>query len=994
MGTRRWPGIGRRVPGQRALAFGAAQVLQAGRDIHVHQVVDRRPVLRRGDLVRRALPATVEQTPRSPLRGREDDLAFLRDTVAAGSHVVVTGPRGSGKTLLLQHAANTGALSGRVLGSDVGVVWSTGRFRTAAHAVRELLHECFEVDADAVVPDDLARRALGDVRALVVLDGVDLPPDEALLLLSAMPRSVFVLTSRRDDLWVAGRRRPLGGLSFDDALLMARDELGDQVDADEVAEDWRACDGNPLDVIERAAVRDSARRLGTVPEGVSSAEALAQGVAVVLDSLTDQADRALRTLAALGDVRWGVGLLTAVCGVPEAEGAALLARKRLAHVEDGGYRVSGVVPPFAGADLVPLVERVAEWVAGARPAAVAGEIHVVERALERTLDAELHETALALARTASAALAWTRHWGALAIVLGLGLRAAVGAGSVRDELSFRYALAVCRLNDGHTRQAAELLAGAVSLIGDDQDERLASRVRELDGEVQHLSARQPLSTVDALLARIAEAGGTVAASAKAARDACVGVLTSTPGGVQLARLVQENPAVVRGVVSMVAVAGLVLATMSASGSRDQATAMPPTAAVVGQPPGTNVTDGPTTTAPDGPVTAPAPTNGTTPGGVPEDREGPGGHDTGRPGYPTTKTETGTTTTTTRPTIPATWGHVRVWPVDGAVGTTRWLSGPVPDNDEANWTYGPWEMTKPAVGHPTATHVAVGRQRIRLPAVGAPGGSVKVTTQDFAAWGGSVGYRPGVSCQPAGWFQDGADEVVDVVCFDRAGNPDDVPFFVRYLAGSASARRGFVFDDQPTAATFVPDWRHGVNAGAVTRTGVGRYTAEFPGSSGGAVEVTAVGPALRHCAVVGRRGHLADLACTAPDGSPADTAFTAAFTVEGNLLDDPRKPVGDYLVAEDSPTSGAPVITTRWASGNAPMTLDRLSTGKYKAYFTNGHIRSTVHVTAHGRGNHCSVMQLNDYSRADETHVWIACFDSAGALTNTGFTLIYTSTRIY
>ncbi|MCC8247733.1 hypothetical protein [Saccharothrix luteola] len=994
MGTRRRPWQGRRVLGQRALAFGASQVVQAGRDVHVHYVVDQRPVLRRADLVRRVLPATVEQTPRSPLRGREDDLAFLRDNVAAGSPVVVTGPKGAGKTLLLKHAAKTGELSGRVLGDDVGMVWLSGRFRTAAHVVRELLQECFEVDADVIVPDALARRALGDVRALVVLDGVDLPPAEAQLLLSAMPRSVFVLSSRRDDLWEVGRTRPLGGLPLADAITVARDEVGDRVDVDEVESDWRECDGNPRDIVERAAVRDAARRLGAVPQGESSAEALAQGLAIVLGSLTDQARRALGTLAALGDdVRWGTRLLTAISGVPEAEGAATLARKRLAHFEDDGYLVSDVAArsaPFTGSDLVPLVDRVTEWVTSAPPDAVAAELDVLERALKRTLDAELHETALALARTAATGLAWTRHWGALAIVLGLGLRAAIGAGSVREEISFRYALAVCRLNDGSTRQAAEVLAGALSLSGD--DERLAVRVRELDAEIQHLSARQPWSALDAVLARVAEAGSTVAASARAVRDACGAVLTSTPAGAQLARLAQENPAVVRGVASMVAVAGLVLATMSASGSRDEATAMPPTGVVAGQPPVATSESNPAPTDSNSAATGTPPNDPTpttrvsTNGATPEDRQAPGTSRTESPHPQTTEPRT---------TIPATWGHVRVWTVDGAIGTTRPLSGPtVPNNNEANWTYGPWEMITPAAGYPTATHVAVGKQRIRLPAVGAPGGSVKVTTQDYAAWGGAVGYRPGVSCQPSTWFQDGADEVVDVVCFDRAGNPADVPFFLRYVAGSASTGRGFVFDDQPTAPTFTPDWRHGVNAGAVTRTGVGRYTADFPGSAGGAVEVTAVGPALRHCAVTGRRGQLADLACTAPDGSPADTAFTAAFTVDHNLLDDPRKPVGDYLVIGDSPSSSAPVITAKWASGNAPTTLERLSTGKYKAHFTNGYIRSTVHVTAHGHGNHCAVMQLNDYSRADDSHFWIACFDAAGALVNTGFTLIYTSTRIY
>ncbi|TQM79127.1 hypothetical protein FHX81_1422 [Saccharothrix saharensis] len=885
-----------------------------------------------------------------------------------------------------------------MLGDDVGVVWLSEGFRTAAHAIRELVQACFEVEDDSVVDAGLAREELGRVRALVVLDGVDLPPEEARLLLAAMPRSVFVLSSRRDDLWVAGRRRPLGGLPLEDALAMARDELGDDVDAAEVESDWRACGGNPLDIVERAAVRDSARRVGAVPEGASSAEVVEQAVAIVLGSLTDDAREALRPLVALGDVRWGASLLTAACGVPEGRGAAVLARTRLAHREDGRYRVSDVVTRFAGAELVPLVARLAEWAASAEPAAVAGELDVVERALARALDAEQHESALALARTASVALARTRHWGALAVVLTLGLRAAIGAGSVREEVSFRYALAVCRLNDGSSRQAAELLAGALSLGGDDQDQRLAARVRELNAEIGHLSARSSPSTADLVVARVAELGGTAVASAKAVRDACATVLAGTPGGTQLLKLAQENPAVVRGVVSIAAVTGLVLATMSASGSREEATAMPPTTTVTGPPSSgrTGVAPGPTTTAPGGTaptasVTAPAPaparTNATTPGGVTEDGQ-PGTGEVGRPADPGSAP-------TPRVEVAATWGHARVWPVDGAVGTTRVLSGPaVPNHNEANWTYGPWEMTTPAAGYPTATHLEIGKQRIRLPAVGAPGGSVKVTAQDYAAWGGKVGYQPGVSCQPSTWFQDGADEVVDVVCFDRAGNPDDVPFFLRYVAGSASSRRGFVFDDQPTAPTFVPDWRHGVNAGAVTRTGVGRYTADFPGSVGGAVEVTAVGPVARHCAVVGRRGQLADLACTAPDGSPADTAFTAAFTVRHNLLDDPRKPVGDYLVAEDSPSAPAPAITTRWASGNAPMTLERTATGRYKAHFANGYIRSTMHVTASGAGHHCAITQLNDYSFANDTSIWIACFDPAGALVNSGFTLIYTSTRIY
>ncbi|MFE2753565.1 hypothetical protein ACFXGA_16375 [Actinosynnema sp. NPDC059335] len=978
--------------GQRAVAVGAARVYQAGRDLHVHEVVDRRlaeppPPSRPGDLVPRPLPSTVQRVPRAPMRGRADDLAFLRDTVAAGRHVVLTGPRGAGKTLLLQHAANTGALSGRALGDGVGVVWLDRDPGSAADVLREIAHRCHEVDAGTVLPEGLARDVLGAVRALVVLDGVDLPPEEARLVLSAMPRSVFVLSSRREDLWPLGAQRPLGGLPLDDAVAMVRDELGDRVDPDAVADDWRACDGNPLDVVERAVVRDLAHRLGVLPQGATGPGALAQAVPVVLGSLTGQAGAALRPLVALGDVGWGAGLLAAVCGVPDAEGGGRLARKRLAHREDGRYRVNALVaehaPAVADAELAAVVERVGEWVAGARPDAVAAELEVVERALRRAMAAGLPETALDLARAASSALAWTRHWGALATVLGLGVRAAVTAGSVRDELSFRYALAVCRLNDGHTRQAAELVAGALSLERDEGDGRLASRLRELDGEVRGLASRRPLSTVDSVLA-----------GARAVRDACAHAVTSVPGGVQLVRLAQEHPALVRGVASITAVAGLVLATLSASGVGDPATAMPPPdVTVTGAPsvtPGGTADPRPTGADPTGADPTGADTAGvsrtgvpttTAPGGVVGERTS-GAVDNGRTGGRTSAT-------TPPPPIPATWGFARVWSVELPIGTTQPLSGPVPDNGQANWTYGPWAMTTPAAGHATATHVAVGRQRVRLPAVGAPGGSVKVTAQDYAAWGGAVGYRPGVSCQPAGWFPDGVDEVVDVVCFDRDGNPDDVPFFLRYVAGSASATRGFVHDDRPTAATFTPDREHGVNAGTVTRTGVGRYTADFPGSAGGVVEVTAVGDAPRHCAVVGRRGQLADLACTTPDGSPADSAFAATFGVGQNLLDDPRKPVGDHVVV-----TGSGVVTARWASGDAPMTVERLSTGRYRAHFTNGYIPSTMQVTATSAGHHCSVMQFNDYSFPDDATIWVGCFGPSGVVADSGFALVYTSARIH
>ncbi|MEV0682134.1 hypothetical protein AB0I60_37000 [Actinosynnema sp. NPDC050436] len=1015
VGTRRRPVRGRDQPGQHAVAADAAQVLQAGRDLYVLQQVvhrrldEQRKVLADADVRPRSLPATVAHVLRSPMRGRQEDLAFLRDNVRAGRHVVVVGPGGAGKSTLLKHAANEGDLAAARLAGAAGVVWVDCTARTAPDVVRDLVQECYEVDADVLVPDGVARRLLGDVRALVVLDGVDLPPEQVQSILSVMHRSVFVLSSRGEGLWDTGVQRPLGGLPFADSLAMVVDVVDGPVDVETVERDWAACGGNARKLLERTSLRHAARVLGALPQEPTKPQLLELLVPIVVGTLDGPALATLSALTALGDVQWGTGLLAEVCDAPAVVGADRLVEAGLAHCDGDRCRASSLVAESAPVEtaLSLLVDRIALWAQQARPDALVAEMAVVATALRRALDAGAPDSALSLAWAAARGLAWSRHWGALSVVLTLGLRAAVGAKSVRHEAAFRSALALCEFSDRDDEQAAEILVGAMALAGDDRDEHLAARVREGDAEVQLLAGRAPLSTVDKVLARIAEAAGavvpSVAAGAKAARDACATAVSRVPGGAQLVRLVQENPGLLRGLASATAVAGLVLATMSASGNHEPATAappgtgVPPAQALPGGATTTTVPPAPTTTTPSrspagvpptaGQVTTTGRGTGTGVGSVPAG---------GDPGYGRHGTDgTSTSGPTPPPTVPATWAFARVWYVDRPIGSTHALSGPsAPNNDEANWTYDPAQMSPSPTAYPTVTHVAPGRHRVRIPGVGAPGGSVKVTAQDWAAWSGTPRHRIGVFCQPSGWHQDGPDEVVDVACFERGGASADVPFLLRFVAGSGSAGRGFVLADQPGAASFTPDWRHGVNAGDVTRTGPGRYTAVLRGSARGAVEVTAVGAAPVHCTLSGRRGDLADVACVTPSGAATDSAFTATFAVAQNVLDDARKPVGDYLVTDDTATAATPTITTQWASGGAPLTLERTSTGRYKAHFTNGYIRSTMHVTAGGYGNYCTVMLFNDYSFPNNATVYVACFDHAGTPVNTGFTLVYTSARIY
>jgi hypothetical protein len=337
----------------------------------------------------------------------------------------------------------------------------------------------------------------------------------------------------------------------------------------------------------------------------------------------------------------------------------------------------------------------------------------------------------------------------------------------------------------------------------------------------------------------------------------------------------------------------------------------------------------------------------------------------------------------------TWGFARDRYPTQPVGSTHDLSV---NNPEANWTYGLWRLVSPPpAGKPTATHLAIGSHRIRLPGIGTPGGIVHVMALDPTT---------GVFCQPLTWGQDAADEIINVACFDPAGNAADVPFGVLFLAFlarptnnplSAGGSRGYVFNDQPMV-TFTPDQLHSLNTGTVSRTGAGHYTVDLPGSTGGVIEISAVGAAPRHCAVANRSGDLVDVVCVAHGtGAALDTPFTISYAVAQNLLDDRRKPVGDYLISTDSPSSAAPSIIGTWASNNSAATLTRSTVGKYAIHFSNGQLPSTIQVTKTGTIGYCNLNFWNDIG-SNNTNIWVNCFTPNGTPTNSGFELLHTSTR--
>jgi DNA-directed RNA polymerase specialized sigma24 family protein len=339
--------------------------------------------------------------------------------------------------------------------------------------------------------------------------------------------------------------------------------------------------------------------------------------------------------------------------------------------------------------------------------------------------------------------------------------------------------------------------------------------------------------------------------------------------------------------------------------------------------------------------------------------------------------------------PATWGFALVRWVDDPVGSTHDLAASAahPDNNEANWTYGPWRLD-----HPTdppkarATHLATGRQLVVLPGVGSPGGIAHVAAYDYTA--------SGASCQPVGWRAQGADEAVEVACFGRTGQPSDVPVAVLFLAGtvdqgwSLGGARGFVYASDPTAATYLPGAPDARNTGRITRTGTGRYAVVLGGGAE-AVQVSPVAGSARYCALTGHTGAVATVACTAHNGVPADTAFTLSYTGRSSLLDDRRTPHAAFLTV----SGGSATVPTWWLSKPGSPSVTRTGTGRYVVHMPLGYLPSYTHVVAHGTG-YCSLVQRNDYSYKDNASFYVECLTATGTAVDNDFGITYMTASPY
>ncbi|MFJ8993907.1 ATP-binding protein [Streptomyces sp. NPDC102279] len=472
----------------------------------------------RAELARAARPPVPPgpAQPRLPLLERQEERERLVRLLARGRSIRLTGPSGSGRTVLLDAVADDCA----DLAPD-GVVRLCGHRRTAA----DLLHDLFAAVYDAPLhrPDrDELLRLVRDVGAVVVIDDIELGGSALDELLDATPECAFVVAATPDVPAPSGEALleevVLGGLDRSGGLELLERSVGRVLTEEEsnwAGDLWFESEGLPLRFMQAGALLRQRDRLqagedafdeyGVFQEVPADAPfeagdghdvplpSLAEGAApaaLLASRLSESARATLRFAVALGGEVPHQAHLPALVGDTHADAAlAELAGCALISPVGSRYRLAaGVQAQLEASGYADTLEEQAlaaaqhyTWWAGhpsVTPERVCAEADAVLAALTclvpgttAPLDDEDESPAVRLARTAGPAFAAGLHWSAWERALRSGAEASRLSGEVGEQAYFHHELGILALCGGQLDRARAELEASIGLRGALADKR-------------------------------------------------------------------------------------------------------------------------------------------------------------------------------------------------------------------------------------------------------------------------------------------------------------------------------------------------------------------------------------------------------------------------------------------------------------------------------------------------------------------------------------------
>ncbi|KAA0935877.1 ATP-binding protein, partial [Streptomyces apricus] len=481
----------------------------------------------RADRARAGRPTVPPGAPQHklPLLERQEERERLVRLLARGRSVRLTGPSGSGRTVLLDAVADDCA----DLAPD-GVVRLSGHRRTAD----DLLHDLFAAVHDAPLhrpEQDELRALVHDIGAVVVLDDVEFGGGALDDLLDATPECAWLISatpriaapsadSLLEEVFLGGLGRG-GGLEL---LERAVGRVLTEEEANWAGDLWFESEGLPLRFVQAGALLRQRDQLLADPDAFTDPDApdgsgriedgpadavpgghdgpgahdiplpsLAEGAApaaLLASRLSESARATLRFAVALNGEVPHQAHLPALVGHTHADAAlAELVGCALVTPVGAHYRLAaGVQTQLEAAGYASGAEETAHaaarhytWWAGhpsVTPERVCAEADAVLAALTALVPltappAEGEETAPAvgLARAAAPAFAAGLHWSAWERALRAGSEAAKLAGQVADQAYFHHELGVLALCGGQLDRARVELEASVGLRGALADKR-------------------------------------------------------------------------------------------------------------------------------------------------------------------------------------------------------------------------------------------------------------------------------------------------------------------------------------------------------------------------------------------------------------------------------------------------------------------------------------------------------------------------------------------
>ncbi|MFI1099265.1 ATP-binding protein [Streptomyces melanogenes] len=466
----------------------------------------------------RALRPPVPAGPAAPapvLLERGEERERLVRLLGRGRSVRLTGPAGSGRTVLLDAVAADCAQ----LAPD-GVVRLSGHRRTP----QELLYELYATVYRSPLHRPDRAGLLDQVReigAVVLVDDLEFGGAALEELLAAAPECAFLLAatpevaappaeSHLEEVFLTG----LGRSASLELLEQAVDRPLSDEEANWAGDLWFESEGLPLRFVQAGSLlrqRDGLRGEGIprdefglpVDEPSDVSVFSAEGREVPLPSLGEGAAAAAPLAARLGQaaretLRFAVALggevphqahLPALVGDTHADAALgeLLGCGLLSPVGTRYRLAAGVLTQLEAAGYGGSAEETAErahtaaqhyaWWTGhpsVTPERAAAEADAVLAALGALVpggDAGHPATAVKLARSAAPAFAAGLHWGAWERTLRIGSAAARLTGEVAEEAYFHHELGVLALCAGNVDRARAELEASIGLKGALSDKR-------------------------------------------------------------------------------------------------------------------------------------------------------------------------------------------------------------------------------------------------------------------------------------------------------------------------------------------------------------------------------------------------------------------------------------------------------------------------------------------------------------------------------------------